>query len=800
MDASTALRLQGWLFSRIPLLGTWLRRRALRELAADGSPKALEILALGLDRLPDPQAQAQIQALVEAVHDARQIDAACRAWAQTRSPHLGQLILERGWTASGPPPVRLLSALQANRPEVVCSIEADDLPALLAICRDADPTLAERARACLEKLDHQGAIDALCLAWARQRDDALLAAALSAGRYIARRPPEVRILTALLRGEPQALAQDGAEIVPQLAAAVDDPDPRFATLAAQAVAGLANRAAQEAACQALLHADSPALQAAVLAGGYLPANAAQRALFFFLTGQWERYESLDFDHSQLRAVYSAAGADLRQRINSRLRQAGRPSYLNILVGGDESARLKQMNGAEIELMLQLIKAERQWLRLWGLIPRLPLAWALQTLDDLQAAAWQPAESADQELFAQLAGLNSPQARAASRAILSHMQPAVERARVRLLHGRLNGLAFDPLCSHVALGTSRRRVVVWDYRAGALCEKISASSEGEFQHSIGEIAYTRRGELVFAERTQGAALCRVYLQRGGRTQAVYTETGSVTALEPAGEASIFLTGRSQFASLLDFSGPPVQMTRRVFPFWARAACVHPARPLAALLHHSAMLVELPELRPAAPERDAGQMLSCGAFLPDSEDLLVGKLTGDTLLLARRKNGFAKPELLKYNRHAGRVIGLAALRRYPLVVSAGSDGLLEFTGWPDRSRRGRAGRLGEQIQSLHLAADESFLAVAHSDTFLSLWDLRIQELPGVFSRPLLEASPNQLAALRASAGPDANGEPPLTPAGQSALQAAVLLLQFRFRHDSEIDAAPEIKAGEFDIEIE
>jgi hypothetical protein len=62
-------------------------------------------------------------------------------------------------------------------------------------------------------------------------------------------------------------------------------------------------------------------------------KAHQRALFYFLTGQWEQYESLDFDHTLLRMVYEAGHEDLRKRIAEQARRAGRVDWVEVVTGG-----------------------------------------------------------------------------------------------------------------------------------------------------------------------------------------------------------------------------------------------------------------------------------------------------------------------------------------------------------------------------------------------------------------------------------------------------------------------------------
>src|SRR5262245_56810201 len=93
----------------------------------------------------------------------------------------------------------------------------------------------------------------------------------------------------------RALADDGSpEALRELAAAVARGEgAAFAALRARAAAG--DREAQEALCRLVVRFDLPKVEAEVARAGYVPRHEVQRALFFFLTGQWERYEGLDFD-------------------------------------------------------------------------------------------------------------------------------------------------------------------------------------------------------------------------------------------------------------------------------------------------------------------------------------------------------------------------------------------------------------------------------------------------------------------------------------------------------------------------
>jgi hypothetical protein len=79
-------------------------------------------------------------------------------------------------------------------------------------------------------------------------------------------------------------------------------------------------------------------------------------------------------------------------------------------------------------------------------------------------------------------------------------------------------------------------------------------------------------------------------------------------------------------------------------------------------------------------------------------------------------------------------------------------------------------------------------------MSLWDLRVLEVPALLARPFAAALPTHLAAVRAVL--DAGSLP--AGVGQ-ALQFVQCVLQYRFRYDIEVDDVPGIRAGEFDIEV-
>jgi hypothetical protein len=103
-----------------------------------------------------------------------------------------------------------------------------------------------------------------------------------------------------------------------------------------------------------------------LAAGYAPRDANRRALFYFLTEQWEKYESLDFDQSLLKSAYQMQDDGLRARIAAVARKAGRGELVEVVSGGRQGLRLSQMTDQEWEAVLEVLVTSRRWEEMWRL--------------------------------------------------------------------------------------------------------------------------------------------------------------------------------------------------------------------------------------------------------------------------------------------------------------------------------------------------------------------------------------------------------------------------------------------------
>ncbi|HZY89528.1 MAG TPA: hypothetical protein VFE78_32195, partial [Gemmataceae bacterium] len=392
MDAWRLAKCRQRLHHRLPLIGGWLQRRAVRALVADGSPAALDVLTTTVAQGPDELGRARALEALGRLDSQNGVDAVARAWAATRHPQLEGLLRQRGVLPGAPPAVRLLTALKLSRHDLLLDLPADEVGHLAAALEDRDAQVREEALRLAGGLRDPAAraalTDPLCALWASERTPGLEALVV-AGRLLASGPLPVRLLSALKTGQEGLLRESGAEVVQPLAAACADADPEVASRAKRLLRELQHPDAADAVCRHFLDTDDAQARAAALEAGYLPREEPLRALFLFLTEQWAAYEALDFDRRLLHTAFEAAGAGLRQRIAEKVRAAGRTDFLTVLAGSDYRSRAGRMTAGEADVLVHLLTANREWAKLWALAFELPLRSSLRIVRELTRRSWRP---------------------------------------------------------------------------------------------------------------------------------------------------------------------------------------------------------------------------------------------------------------------------------------------------------------------------------------------------------------------------------------------------------------------------
>jgi WD40 repeat protein len=234
--------------------------------------------------------------------------------------------------------------------------------ALAEVAKSAqDDAVTAATRRVFAECRNQWAKDDVCSYWFHWGDP-YLADLIARNGWIAGRPAEVRVRTALLVGGRETLIYSDAPTAAALldAAADEALAEEHRKLALETVKSLYNQVAREAVCSAGIDDGNETALGIAIAAGYRPQNSARYALLLFLAGEFERYEELDFDGALLRAARRVAEPALLARLAAKARKHGRFDWLRTVTDG----RSTELSDEEWDSVGGILVDAGRWDELW----------------------------------------------------------------------------------------------------------------------------------------------------------------------------------------------------------------------------------------------------------------------------------------------------------------------------------------------------------------------------------------------------------------------------------------------------
>jgi len=146
--------------------------------------------------------------------------------------------------------------------------------------------------------------------------------------------------------------------------------------------------AMDAICELfILYEDHAALTMAVSLD-ISPGEPTRKALYYFLSQQWEKYENLDFSHRLLHTAFEASPAPLRRRILDLSRYSGAISWLQPISGTTPGRWIQEMSEGDWVYTIKELQTQGRLQDLWRLAQSAPPLWSVQILKILQQSTWQ----------------------------------------------------------------------------------------------------------------------------------------------------------------------------------------------------------------------------------------------------------------------------------------------------------------------------------------------------------------------------------------------------------------------------
>ena len=707
----------------------------------------------------------------------------------TRRPALRQVLLDSGSVARKPPAVRLLSLLLKGDLSAVLSAGAETVQPLAAALNDPDPLLAERARQCLPALQDPDAIQELCAIWVKERTPELERVILQA-RYLPERPGEVRLLVALKLGRIDVAGAVSPQWVDTLLGACQDADPAIQENAWKAILQV-SQDCKDALCQKVIDTEDPLALRVCLAGRFLPHLPEKCAAYLFVSEQWAEYKAFDFDQHLLRLLVETSPPEFRQRIARKIQSSGQTEFLTILSRATLDDGSRPLSSQDVELFLRLLSDNRDYPRIWELVPQVTPEYASRALKILAASRWQPDQPDTLDLFIRLCGLLEKTIEFDPPILATILPFAIPVGTVRA-PGRINSIAFDPHSPHLAVGTGQGVVVLWNYQQAKIHRVLRS-----FKHSIGQLLFMPGGELICAEKTSAKAVCQVYSVRDGQLRTLGSHTGSVTSVAAMGEERILTAGRDGKIKILELAGrDPLAETQ--VPIWPRSVSTNPTCSLVALLADPVTFLSLPQLEPATDPpykrlRMTGQPSSlarAGCFSPDGAYLITVQYNGHIGVYAAQN-----AEKIHHSALAGQdghVSQAAFLPDRPILLLGEMNGVVNCRAWPSLGLVSSFRAPSARLTSMQVSPDGAFIATGNDESSVTLWDLRLSCLPELVTRPLSSLTSSDMTWIGSLMR-----LPGLPEQGADLLQFIWAVLQYRFRYDIQLEEAVSIRPGDFDI---
>jgi WD40 repeat protein len=536
--------------------------------------------------------------------------------------------------------------------------------------------------------------------------------------------------------------------------------------------------AQEIICQLFVQYEEPEAREIAVHAGYAPGNNVKRALFYFLSEQWEQYETFDFDHRLLIAGYETADNALRKRLLDLSRLSGQMEWFQNLSGTNRIRWLRDLSDADWENTIQQLSSSNRWDELWRLSQLSSPFWSAYIFQVLEKDGWRPSSHEEANQFVYLAQM----AREAAALPLA-IRP--QRTFTVPSMDDLTSMALSPDGKWLALGTSSNAIFVWQisdvpsprptlHGAVAQTRTLSFSADGEYlATSVGD-------NSIRIYRWEDGKSVKTLEGHQGLIRSMVISPDSRTLYSASFDGTV-RSWRFPY-------GPEIKIiTRSEGEFFGLALSPDGDTMVAAGAGRDLQVFQLPEGNKIRQMEGHTATVTILAAAPTTQ--FVASCGRDRTIRVWNYTSGRQIQSIDYQLDV--VTGLCIHPNEHVLISAGYKGQIHLwslsTGKPlyDLNHHRRA------VIGLALSPDGNSLISASADGLVTIWNLEIFLLT---RQPIETMRPDQIIFIE-----QLLEHPSLSQPEKKWLEFTAELLHWKQRFDVEIENPRTISVGEFDIQL-
>ena len=171
-------------------------------------------------------------------------------------------------------------------------------------------------------------------------------------------------------------------------AVVRSGDRKVITIALEALRNLRDQKSIDVLCKSWVESQDSQLQSLIRKRNYQPSEAITKALFYFLLGEWQKYEDLDFNQSLLSKAYQSASQELQKKIVERARKSGRIELIKILTSAKNGFDVAEITDQSWEAFVDILEVQLDRKEIWRFLYNAPAIYSKKLLDRLAVSSFE----------------------------------------------------------------------------------------------------------------------------------------------------------------------------------------------------------------------------------------------------------------------------------------------------------------------------------------------------------------------------------------------------------------------------